>query len=198
MQKEYTTEERVAIMQRIGEQMNECRKAHWKLLSAQGGPNVYDCERRNMNYIVERMATYTSRINAHINRINIYNLSEEIGQIKAATRMARVWHAMTPYAMMDETLGKNLMDDLAEVFENYRVAGCVIHNEGLHITHALVTAYSFIPGTCEVMDSEHDVTFCGCTIKSRPDMSDLFLSALHHIAWTVDSVNIFASENNAQ
>lgn len=197
MQKEYTTEERVAITQRIGEQMNECRRAHWKILS-EAGTDVYDEERYNMNYIVERMATYTSRINAYINRINIYNLIEEIAQIKAATRMARVWHAMTPYAMMDETLGKNLMHDLAEVFENYRVAGCVIHNEGLHITHALVTGYSFIPGTCEVMDSEHDVTFSGYTIKSRPDMADLFMSALHHIAWTVDGVNIFASENNAQ
>ena len=198
MQKDYTTDERVAITQRIGEQMNECRKAHWKLLSSEGGPNVYDCERRNMNYIVERMATYTSRINAHVNWINIYNLSERIGQIKAATRMARVWHAMTPYAMMDETLGKNLMDDLAEVFENYRVAGCVIHHEGMDTTHVLVTAHTFIPGTCEVMDSEHDVTFTGYTIEKRPDMSDIFMSALHHVAWTVDSVNIFASENHAQ
>lgn len=198
MQKDYTTDERVAITQRIGEQMNECRKAHWKLLSSEGGPNVYDCERRNMNYIVERMATYTSRINAHVNWINIYNLSERIGQIKAATRMARVWHAMTPYAMMDETLGKNLMDDLAEVFENYRVAGCVIHHEGMDTTHVLVTAHTFIPGTCDVMDSEHDVTFTGYTIKNRPDMSDIFMSALHHIAWTVDSANIFASENYAQ
>ena len=158
MQKEYTSEERVAITQRIGEQMNECRRVHWKLLSAEGGPNVYDCERRNMNYIVERMATYTSRINAHVNRINIYNLSEEIGQIKAATRMARVWHAMTPYAMMDETLGKNLMDDLAEVFENYRVTGCNRLDEGDY-NHALVQAYAFIPGTCDIMDSERDQRF---------------------------------------
>ena len=198
MQKDYTPDERFAITQRIGEQMNECRKAHWRILSAEGGPNVYDCERHNINYIADRMATYINRVNSYISSINIYNLSERIEHIKAATRMARVSHAMTPYAMMDETLGKNLMDDLAEVFENYRVAGCVIHHEGMDTTHVLVTAYTFIPGTCYVMDDEHDVTFTGYTIKSRPDMSDLFMSALHHIAWTVDSVNIFASENHAQ
>ena len=188
MQKEYTTDERVAIIQRIGEQMNECRKAHWRIL-AEGGPTVYDCERRNMNYIVERMATYANRINAHVNRINIYNLSEEIGQIKAATRMARVWHAMTPYAMMDETLGKNLMDDLAEVFENYRVTGCNRLDEGDY-NHALVQAYAFIPGTCDIMDSERDQRFVGYQIKGRPDMADLFLSAVAHIAWTVDGIDI--------
>lgn len=197
MQKDYTPDERFAITQRIGEQMNECRKAHWRILS-DGHQTVYDCERRNMNYITERMASYLNRVNSHISGINIYNLSERMEQIKVATRMARVWHAMTPYAMMDEALGKNLMDDLADVFENYRVAGCVIHQEGLRITHALVTAYSFIPGTCDVTDSEHDVTFCGYTIKSRPDMSDLFMSALHHITWTVDGINIFSSENHAQ
>lgn len=189
MQKEYTTDERVAITQRIGEQMNECRKAHWKLLSAEGGPNVYDCERRNMNYIVERMAVYTSRINAHINRINIYNLSEEIGQIKAANRMARVWHAMTPYAMMDETLGKNLMDDLADVFENYRVTGSNRLHEGDY-NHALVQAYAFIPGTCDIMDTERDQRFVGYQIKSRPDLADIFVSAVQHIAWTVDAIDI--------
>lgn len=189
MQKQYTTEERIAITQKIGERMNECRKAHWRILSAEGGPNVYDCERRNMNYIVERMATYTSRINAHINRINIYNLSEEIGQIKAATRMARIWHAMTPYAMMDETLGKNLMDDLAEVFDNYCVTGSNRLDEGDY-NHALVQAYAFIPGTCDIMDSERDQRFVGYQIKSRPDMSDIFLSAVQHIAWTVDGIDI--------
>lgn len=189
MQKEYTVDERVAITQRIGEQMNECRKAHWKLLSDEGGPNVYDCERRNMNYIVERMATYTSRINAHINRINIYNLSEEIAQIKAATRMARVWHAMTPYAMMDETLGKNLMDDLAEVFENYRITGCNRLDEGDY-NYALVQAYAFIPGTCVVMLDERDQRFVGYQIKNRPDMAEIFLSAVQHIAWTVDGIDI--------
>ena len=189
MQKEYTTAERVAITQRIGEQMNECRKAHWKLLSAEDGPNVYDCERRNMNYIVERMATYTSRINAHVNRINIYNLSEEIGQIKAATRMARVWHAMTPYAMMDETLGKNLMDNLAEVFENYRITGCNRLDEGDY-NHSLVQAYAFIPGTCDIMDSERDQRFVGYQIQKRPDLADIFVSAVQHIAWTVDGIDI--------
>lgn len=188
MQKEYTTDERVAITQRIGKQMNECRKAHWKILS-EAGTDVYDEERYNMNYIVERMAMYTSRINAHINRINIYNLPEEIGQIKAATRMARVWHAMTPYAMMDETLGKNLMDDLAEVFENYRVTGCNRLDEGDY-NHALVQAYAFIPGTCDIMDSERDQRFVGYQIKSRPDLADIFLSAVQHIAWTVDGIDI--------
>lgn len=189
MQKEYTTDERVSITQRIGEQMNECRTAHWRILSAECGPNVYDCERRNMNYIVERMARYTSRINAHINRINIYNLSKEIGQIKAATRMARVWHAMTPYAMMDETLGKSLMDDLAEVFENYRVTGCNRLDEGDY-NHALVHAYAFIPGTCDIMDSERDQRFVGYQIKYRPELADIFMSAVQHIAWTVDGIDI--------
>lgn len=189
MQKEYTTDERVAITQRIGEQMNECRAAHWRILSAEGGPNVYDCERWNMNYITVRMAAYIARVNVHISAINIYNLSEKIGQIKAATRMARVWHAMTPYAMMDEMLGKNLMDDLAEVFENYRVTGCNRLDEGDY-NHALVQAYAFIPGTCDIMDSERDQRFVGYQIKSRPDMADIFMSAVQHIAWTVDGIDI--------
>lgn len=189
MQNEYTTDERVAIAQKIGERMNECRAAHWRILSAEGGANVYDCERNNMNYITVRMAMYANRINAHVNRINIYNISEEIGQIKAATRMARVWHAMAPYAMMDETLGKNLMDDLAEVFENYRVTGCNRLDEGSY-THALVQAYAFIPGTCDVMDSERDQRFVGYQIKSRPDLADIFVSAVQHIAWTVDGIDI--------
>ena len=188
MQKEYTTDERVAITQRIGERMNECRKAHWRILS-EGGPTVYDCERHNMNYITVRMAAYIARVNAHTSAINIYNLSEKIGQIKAATRMARVWHAMTPYAMMDETLGKNLMDDLAEVFENYRVTGCNRLDE-VGYNHALVQAYAFIPGTCDIMDSERDQRFVGYQIQSRPDLADIFLSAVQHIAWTVDGIDI--------
>lgn len=189
MQKEYTTDERVAITQKIGERMNECRTAHWRILSAEGGPNVYDCERRNMNYITERMAAYINRVNSHINRINIHNLVYEIGQIKAATRMARVWHAMTPYAMMDETLGKNLMDDLAEVFENYQVAGSNRLDEGDY-NHALVQAYAFIPGTCDIMDSERDQRFVGYQIQKRPDLADIFVSAVQHIAWTVDGIDI--------
>ena len=188
MQKEYTTDERVSITQRIGERMNECRKAHWQILS-EGRPFVYNCERRNMNYITERMAVYINRVNSHINRINIYNLSEEIGQIKAANRMARVWHAMTPYAMMDETLGKNLMDDLADVFENYRVTGSNRLDEGDY-NHALVQAYAFIPGTCDIMDTERDQRFVGYQIKSRPDLADIFMSAVQHIAWTVDGIDI--------
>ena len=189
MQNEHTTEERVAITLKIGERMNECRKAHWRILSAEGGPNVYDCERRNMNYITERMASYLNRVNSHIAGIDIYNLSERMEQIKAATRMARVWHAMTPYAMMNETLGKNLMDDIAEAFENYRVTGCNRLNEGQY-NHALMQAYAFIPGTCVVMLDERDQRFVGYQIKNRPDMADMFLSAVQHIAWTVDSIDI--------
>lgn len=188
MQNGYTTDERVAITQKIGERMNECRKAHWRIL-CEGGPTVYDCERHNMNYITVRMAAYIARVNAHLSGINIYNLSEKIEQIKAATRMARVWYQMTPYAMMDETLGKNLMDDLAEVFENYRVTGCNRLDEGDY-NHALVQAYAFIPGTCDIMDSERDQRFVGYQIKSRPDLTDVFLSAVQHIAWTVDGIDI--------
>lgn len=188
MQKEYTTEERVAITQRIGEQMNECRRQHWKILS-EAGTDVYDCERHNMNYITVRMAAYIARVNTHLSGINIYNLSEKIELIKAATRMARVWHAMTPYAMMDESLGQNLMDDLAEVFDNYRVAGCNRLDEGDY-NHSLVQGYSFIPGTCVVMLDERDQRFVGYQIKGRPDMADLFLSSVAHIAWTVDGIDI--------
>lgn len=189
MQKEYTTEERVAITQKIGERMNECRAQHWRILSSEGGANVYDCERQNMNYITERMAMCANRINAHVNRINIYNLSGYFHSIKAATRMARVWHAMTPYAMMDETLGKNLMDDLADVFDNYMVTGCNRLDEGDY-NHALVQAYAFIPGTCDIMDTERDQRFVGYQIKSRPDLADIFMSAVQHIAWTVDGIDI--------
>lgn len=198
MQKEYTSEERVAITQRIGEQMNECRKAHWKLLPAEGGLNVYDCERRNMNYIVERMATYTSRINAHVNWINIYNLSERIGQIKAATRMARVWHAMTPYAMMDEALGKNLMDDLAELFENYQVERCYYGNITASLNYTITThARMFIPGTCELQHDQRLDRFTAYEVN-RIDMQKIFASAVAHISWNVDGIAINTSENDAQ
>jgi len=189
MQKDYTTDERVVITQKIGERMNECRKEHWRILSAEGGPNVYDCERRNVNYIIERMSQYVHRANTLISSVKIYNLSESIEYAKAATRMARVWHAMTPYAMMDETLGKNLMDDLAEVFDNYRVTGCNRLDDGGY-NHALVQAYAFIPGTCVVMLDEHDQRFVGYKIKSRPDLADIFVSAVQHIAWTVDEIDI--------
>ena len=188
MQTNHTIDDRVTITQEITERMGAARKAHWKVLSDRG-EDAYMEERRNLDYIIQKMAACVNVANMHLASANIYNLHSRLEQSKTAIRMARVWHAMTPYAMMDETLGKNLMDDLAEVFENYRVTGCNRLDEG-HYNHALIQAYAFIPGTCVVMLDERDQRFVGYQIKSRPDMADIFLSAVQHIAWTVDSIDI--------
>lgn len=195
MQKDYTVDQRVLITHIIGQQMNESLRGHWKILSAKDGPNVYDCDRRNVKYIIERMSSYVHRANSQISSVKIYNLSEAIEYTKAATRMARVWHAMTPFSMMDDTLGKNIMDGLADVFENYQVEKC----KKFDFTKIKISGRSFIPGTCHVQHDQRLDTFTSYKVNDpRPDMIDIFISAVAHIAWTVDGINIYESENGAQ
>lgn len=195
MQKDYTTEERVAITLMIGRQMNESRREHWRALLCKDGPNVYDCERRNVNYIIERMSQYVHRANTLIFSVKIYNLSESIEYAKAATRMARVWHSMTPFAMMDDALGNTLMMDVAELFENYQIEKCTKSSSA----QIKISGRSFIPGTCHVQIDQRLDTFTSYKVTDpRPDMADIFVSAVAHIAWTVDGINIYESENGAQ
>jgi len=195
MQTNRTIDDRVTITQEITERMGAARKAHWKVLSDKG-EDAYMEERRNLVYIIQKMAACVNVANMYLASANIYNLHSRLEQSKTAIRMARVWHAMTPYAMMDSSFGKFLMDDLAEVFQNYQIIACRTDRVDPY-WKVRVTGKMFEVGTCIVRHDERDQTFTGYTVK-RDDMAPLFASAVEYIAYSVDNIIINQPINSAE
>jgi hypothetical protein len=195
----YTIEERGNIYREIHQRKLDALCEHWKvsqklIRSSEGSSK--DDQARNLSYIHENVAKYTRRVNEFLKRANLYNINETIEQCKTANRMAHVWMEMITFETMDHDFGKWLMDDVAEVFENYRVIRCGLRFVDPY-TKVMVTGKAFEPGTCNVLDSETDQTFTGYTV-ARPDMAPIFLSAVEHVAWAVDGISIAHNEKSGQ
>ena len=198
-QMNFTIEERVKIHREISQRKTDALREHWKVAfskSGQSDERLNEDFPKNAGYITENVAMYNRRISGFIKRANLYNLTETLDQCRVANRMALVWSEMIAFATMDYHFGKFLMDDVAEVFENYQVVRCSLRF-GDPYTKVMVTAKAFERGTCSVLDSETDQTFTGYTVK-RADMAPIFLSAVEHIAWAVDGISIPHNAKQAQ
>lgn len=195
----YTIEQRVTIQREIHQRKTDALREHWKVAFSKPGQSderLNEDFPKNAAYINENVAMYNRRIAGFLKRANLYNLTETLDQCRLANRMALVWSEMITFATMDYHLGKFIMDDVAEVFENYQVVRCELRFDDPY-SKVMVTGKAFERGTCNLLDSETDQTFTGYTVK-RSDMAPIFLSAVEHIAWAVDGISIAHNEKQAQ
>lgn len=198
-QMNFTIEQRYQIYQEISRRKTDALREHWKVAFSKPGQSderLNEDFPKNTAYINENVAIYNRRISGLLKRANIYNLTETLKQCRVANRMALVWSEMINFATMDYHFGKFLMDDVAEVFENYQVIRCGLRFDDPY-TKVMVTGKAFERGTCNVLDSETDQTFTRYTVK-RADMAPIFLSAVEHIAWAVDGISIAHNAKQAQ